>query len=218
MTLFLQCYMLRVQKEGNNMTHTTSGVKTYGYVRVSTVQQNEARQLEALKSYKLDNTYIDKASAKDMNRPQWNELKQKLKSGDRIVIHSLDRVSRSTMDLLNLIDELETLGIELISIKDNIDTATPMGKFMLTVLSAVNQLERDNMLERQAEGIAEAKKQGKYKGRQRIEADATFNGLYESYLNGKIQSKTKLAQLLNISRPTLYRMISEYEAKNSTEA
>lgn len=201
------------------MTHKkASGAMTYGYVRVSTVQQNEARQLEALKAYKLDDTYIDKASAKDMNRPQWKKLKQMLKSGDRIVIHSFDRISRSTKDLLTLIDDLENAGIELISIKDNIDTATPMGKFMLTVLSAVNQLERDNMLERQAEGIAEAKKQGKYKGRQRIEADTTFNGLYESYLDGKIHTKTKLAQLLNISRPTLYRMIDEYEAQNSTEA
>lgn len=179
------------------------------YVRVSTVEQNESRQLEALKKYEIDKWYIEKISAKDVNRPKLQQMLEFAREGDTIFVHDFTRLARSTKDLLDIVEQLKSKGIHLVSNKENIDTSTPTGKLMLTFLAGIAEFERENLLERQREGIAIAKRNGIYKGRKPI-CDDRFPGLYADYLSRKI-SKTELAKMLGVSRPTLYRMIKEYD-------
>jgi DNA invertase Pin-like site-specific DNA recombinase len=179
-----------------------------GYVRVSTVEQNEARQLEGLKKYDIEKWYTEKASAKDTNRPQLQIMLDYAREGDTIYIHDLSRIARSTKDLLDIVERLQDKRIHLFSNKENIDTSTPTGKLMLTMIGAINEFERTNLLERQREGIPVAVKEGKYKGRKEIKID-NFPVQYKRYLHREI-SKAQLAKELNISRPTLDKLIKEY--------
>ena len=139
----------------------------YAYIRVSTVEQNEARQLEAMKKYDIpeENYYIEKISGKNTNRPKLQELLAKVQAGDVIHIHDFSRLSRSVADLLKLVEELQAKGVHLISNKENLDTSTPTGKLMLTMIGAINEFERANLLERQKEGIAIAVKNGRFRKR-----------------------------------------------------
>lgn len=180
-----------------------------GYVRVSTVDQNEARQVEALKKYSIEKWYSEKVSGKDLNRPKLQEMLDFVREGDTIFIHDFSRISRSVKDLLSLIDLLEAKKVHLVSLKENLDTSTPGGRLMLTMIGAINEFERANLLERQAEGIAIAKAKGKYKGRKAIEINEAFIEGYNKYLARKL-SKSALAKELGISRPTLDKLINEY--------
>jgi DNA invertase Pin-like site-specific DNA recombinase len=181
------------------------------YIRVSTVEQNEVRQVEAMKSYKIDKTYTEKLSAKDTDRPKFQEMIEFARDGDKIYVHDFSRLARSTKDLLNIVEQLEAKKVKLISLKENLDTSTATGKLMLTMIGAINEFERANMLERQREGIAEAKKDGKYKGRKEVEVTG-FEAHYERYMKRAV-SKSALARELNISRPTLDRLIGEQQKK-----
>ena len=184
-----------------------------GYVRVSTVDQNEARQVEALKKYSIEKWYTEKVSGKDLNRPKLQEMLDFVREGDTIYIHDFSRISRSVKDLLSLIDLLEAKKVHLVSLKENLDTSTPAGRLMLTMIGAINEFERANLLERQREGIAIAKTKGKYKGRKAIEIDKSFIDGYQRYLARKI-NKLQLAKELGISRPTLDKLIEQYEQDN----
>lgn len=179
------------------------------YVRVSTVEQNEARQVEALKKYDIDRWYTEKVSAKDRNRPKLQEMLDYIREGDTVYIQDFSRLARSTKDLLDLLELMKNKGVKLVSDKENFDAGTANGKFMITVISAVNELERQNLLERQREGIAIAKREGKYRGGQvkKID-DALFNKRYEEYKSRKI-NKVQFAKALNISRPTLDRILKD---------
>ena len=172
-----------------------------GYVRVSTVEQNEARQLESLKGYDIDRWYTEKVSGKDLNRPELQKMLDFAREGDTIYIHDFSRISRSVKDLLSLIDTLEAKKVHLVSVKESLDTSTPAGGLMLTMIGAINEFERANLLERQREGIAIAKAKGKYKGRKAIEIDKSFIDGYQRYLARKI-NKLQLAKWLCISRLT----------------
>lgn len=180
-----------------------------GYVRVSTVEQNESRQLVTMEKYNVEKVFMEKVSAKDTNRPQLQELLDYAREGDTIIIHDFSRLARSTKDLLEIVELLEGKGITLISAKENIDTSTPTGKLMLTMIGAINEFERTNMLERQREGIAIAKAEGKYKGRKEVKID-NFEEYYNKYKNREI-NKTQLAKELGVSRPTLDKLIREHE-------
>ena len=182
-----------------------------GYVRVSTVDQNEARQVEALKKYGIEKWYSEKVSGKDLNRPKLQEMLDFVREGDTIFIHDFSRISRSVKDLLSLIDLLEAKKVHLVSVKENLDTSTPAGRLMLTMIGAINEFERANLLERQAEGIAIAKAKGKYKGRKAIEINEAFIEGYNKYLARKL-SKSALAKELGVSRPTLDKLINEYNS------
>lgn len=179
------------------------------YVRVSTVEQNEARQKEALEKYGIDKWFCEKVSAKDTNRPQLKAMLDYAREGDTIYIHDFSRLARSTKDLLGLVEQMQTKGIQLISNKENLDTSTPTGKLMLTMIAAINEFERENLLERQREGIAIAKKDGKYKGRKEINIP-NFEEHYQRYKTRQI-NKANLAKQLNISRPTLDKLIEQYD-------
>lgn len=185
------------------------------YVRVSTVEQNEQRQIEGLKPHNIEKWFTEKVSGKDINRPQLQEMLEFVREGDTVYIHDFSRLARSTQDLLNIVDTLTKKGVHLVSNKENIDTSTPQGRLMLTMIAAINEFERANLLERQKEGIAVAKAEGKYKGRKEINIDSdTFDMMYSKYMSREI-NKTELAKQLGISRPTLDKLIAERkEAKN----
>lgn len=180
-----------------------------GYVRVSTVEQNEARQMETMQKYGVEKVFCEKVSAKTLLRPKLQELLEFAREGDTIVLHDFSRIARSTKDLLYLVELLNCKGITLISNKEQIDTSTPTGKLLLTVIGAIYEFERSNLLERQAEGIAIAKAKGIYKGRKPVKVE-DFGQHYEAYMQRHI-NKTQLAKQLKISRPTLDKLITEYE-------
>lgn len=179
------------------------------YIRVSTVEQNEARQLEAMKSKGIEKYFTEKVSAKDTNRPQLQAMLDYVREGDTIYVHDFSRLARSTKDLLDITELLKAKGVHLVSNKENIDTSTPQGRLMLTMISAIYQFERENLLERQREGIAEAVKQGKYKGGQVKKInDKTFNQYYQQYQSREI-NKVQFAKALGISRPTLDKILKD---------
>lgn len=189
-----------------------------GYVRVSSVDQNEARQLETMEKNNVEKIYSEKISGKDTNRPQLKAMLEFAREGDTIVVHDFSRLARSTKDLLELVEMLEQKEVTLISAKEKIDTSTPTGKLMLTMIGAINEFERANLLERQREGIKIAKEQGKYKGRKKKLIDpAIFEELYNKYNNREIKTKTELAKMLNVGRPKLDRLIEEYQIKGKIE-
>ncbi len=187
------------------------------YVRVSTAEQNEARQVEALKKYDIERWFVEKVSAKDINRPQLQEVLKFAREGDTIYIHDFSRLARSTEDLLRLVKIMQEKGINLVSNKENLDTSNPTGKLMLTMIAAINEFERANLLERQREGIAIAKREGKYKGRKSITVNSVlFEEHYNRYLRREI-SKDQLANTLKISRPTLDKIINERKKNAESE-
>ena len=181
------------------------------YVRVSSVEQNEARQLEGLNKYNIEKWFTEKISAKNTNRPQLQAMLEFAREGDTIYVWDFSRLARSTKDLLDLVEFIQSKGIHLVSIKENIDSSTATGKLMLTMIGAINEFERTNLLERQREGIAIAKREGKYKGRKEVEVD-NFKEYYDRYKTRQI-NKVDLAKELNISRPTLNKLIKEYEER-----
>lgn|SRR5699024_6180966 len=182
------------------------------YIRVSTIEQNTERQIKAIKEHvKIDKWFIDKASAKDKNRKELNQLLNYIRENDTIYIHSLDRLARNTKDLLEIIETLNKQNVELYSIKENFDFNSTSGKFMVTILGAVAEFERNILKERQAEGIAIAKQKGKFKGSKPIKLnEKQFEELYFDWKRGYITQKD-ICERLNISRTTLYRRIKKYE-------
>lgn len=187
------------------------------YVRVSTVEQNEARQTEALQKHDIEKWYIEKVSAKDTNRPKLQEMLDFVRQGDTIYIHDFSRLARSTKDLLEIVELLNEKGVRLISNKENVDSNTPTGKLMLTMIGAIAEFERQNLLERQREGIAIAKQQGKYRGGQVKQIDPEmWDKAYQEYMSRKINKK-EMAEKLHISRPTLDKLIREHEAQAAAQ-
>lgn len=183
------------------------------YVRVSSASQNEARQEEALKKYNIDKWFSEKVSGRNINdREQLKAMLDWVREGDTVYILDFSRLARSTKDLLHIIEQLNEKMVNLVSLKENLDTSTPTGKLMLTVIAAINEFERQNLLERQAEGIAIAKARGVYKGRKKIEVD-NFEKYYSLYMKREI-SKSGIAKKLNISRPTVDRLIQDYKERN----
>ena len=183
-----------------------------GYVRVSTVEQNEERQIEGLEKHGIEKWYIEKVSGKSMDRPELKRMLCEIQPGDVLYVHDFSRLARSTKDLLEIVESLNKRNIHVVSNKENIDTNTNSGKLMLTMFAAIYEFERTNMLERQAEGIEIAKREGKYKscGRKKAEIDEHTESLIQSYADGTIKTKSQLAMMLNISRPTLGRILREY--------
>lgn len=182
------------------------------YCRVSTKEQNEARQIEAAKQLGIDERfiYLDKASGKNTEREQLKKMLACLRSGDEVIVESISRLARSTKDLLQLTEEFEKMGVTFISQKENINTSTPQGKFMLTIFGAIAELERECILERQREGISIAKEQGKYKGKPKIkvENEAEFIEECRKWRAGE-QTATATMNKFNMKRNTFYRRVEE---------
>ena len=178
-----------------------------GYCRVSTAEQNTARQEVLLESLAVDRVFLDKCSGKNTDRPALKEMLAFVREGDIVVVESISRLARNTKDLLGLIDTFAEQNVGFVSQKENIDTTTPTGKFILTVFGAIAELERDYILQRQAEGIAIAKANGVYKGRKPIDCP-DFDKVYEQVQSGVITA-TRGWELLAISKSSWYRRVRE---------
>ena len=179
------------------------------YVRVSTVEQNEARQIEALEKFNINKWFTEKVSAKDTNRPQLQFMLDYCREGDTIYIKDFSRLARSTKDLLEIVEFLNEKNVRLVSDKENLDTSTATGKLLLTMIASINEFERANLLERQAEGIAIAKREKKFKGGQKKKIDdKKFIELYNKYKERDI-TKVQFSEQLKISRPTLDKLLKE---------
>lgn len=175
-----------------------------GYIRVSTLEQNLDRQKLQLNEYGVDKIFQDQASGKDFDRPGFTSMNKFVREGDTIVVSDWSRLGRSTIEVINIIDDFKLRGIRLISIKENIDTNTSQGKFMLTVIAAFNEMERELIKERQHEGIQIAKTKGVYKGRQKIDKPKNFDQVYDDLKNRKISLNQALA-LTGLKRSTFYK-------------
>ena len=179
------------------------------YIRVSTIDQNTARQEEGLKPYNIEKTFIEKISGKNTKRPELQKALDFCREGDTLYVWDFSRLARSTIDLLNIAELLTSKGVTLVSIKENIDTSTPQGKLMLTLIGAIAEFERTSLLEKQREGIAIAKREGKYKGGHPKKIDkAFFEKLLKQYNERKI-NKVQFAAALKVSRPTLDKLLKE---------
>lgn len=183
-----------------------------GYIRVSTAEQNTARQFTAFEELGIKKIFSEKISGKDMNRPQLKACLDYLREGDTLYVNEYSRLARSTRDLLNIADDLDKKGVTLVSLKEKLDTSTPQGRFMLTVFAGIDQFERELMLQRQREGIAEAKAAGKYKGRKAIAKPPKWLDWYNEYVANKM-TFAQLKAATGISRALLYKWIDEEKKK-----
>lgn len=188
-----------------------------GYVRCSTVDQNPARQEQILKDFGCEKVFSDMLSGKSTDRPGLQAMLEFVREGDILYVESISRLARSTRDLLNIVDDLQKKNVQFISEKEKIDTTTPQGKFMLTVFAAMADLEREQIRQRQAEGIKIAKAAGKYQGRQPIQYDfPLFEQLYKQWKYGEITQKY-MCKKLHMSRSTLSRRIKEYLSRSNNK-
>jgi len=197
------------------LTHKKKGIikMELGYVRTSSVDQNEERQVLALisKGVEKENIFIDKKSGKDTDREAFQNMLNFCRKGDTIITESISRIARNTKDFLNTMDYLEKKQVEFVSMKENIDTSTPTGKFMLTVFSAMYELERDNIRDRQREGIEIRKAKGLYRGKAKMQIDKNeFKRVVASWRAGEITAVSAMKKL-NLKPNTFYRRVKEWE-------
>lgn len=180
-----------------------------GYIRCSTIEQNEARQLKMMEEQNAERLFIDKASGKNTDRKAFKEMMAFVRAGDTVIVESISRIARNTRDLLSIVSDLTEKGVEFVSLKENMDTTTPQGRFMLTVFGALAELERENILERQREGIEIAKSEGKYKGRKPVEVDEKrFKEVCARWRSGEITA-TAAMQEVGLKPNTFYRRVKE---------
>ena len=179
-----------------------------GYIRVSTQEQNTIRQEILMDRLGVDELYIDRASGKNAQRPELQKMMEYVRKGDTVIVESISRFARNTRDLLELVERLTGKGVEFISQKEAIDTTTPTGKFMLTVFGAVAELEREYILQRQREGIAAAKGQGRYKGRKPIEPPG-LDAVIRRWRAGELTAAEAMRKL-NLSPSTFYRKAKRF--------
>lgn len=180
-----------------------------GYVRCSTIEQNEARQLKMMAEQKAEKLFIDKASGKNTDRKAFKEMMGFVRAGDMVIVESISRIARNTRDLLSIVSELTEKQVEFVSLKENIDTTTPQGRFMLTVFGALAELERENILERQREGIAIAKDEGKYKGRKPLEIhEEQFKDVCARWRAGEVTATAAMKEV-GLKPNTFYRRVKE---------
>ena len=180
-----------------------------GYIRISTTDQNAARQELLMEQLGVDEVYIDRMSGKNTNRPELQKMMEYVRRGDTVIVESISRFARNTRDLLELVEQLSVKGVEFVSKKEAIDTTTPTGKFMLTVFGAVAELEREYILQRQREGIAIAKDNGVYKGRKPIQPPE-LEKVIVKWRRGKITAAEAMWQL-GMSRSTFYRKVKRLQ-------
>ena len=178
-----------------------------GYIRISTTDQNTARQEVLMKELGSEQVFIDRMSGKNTDRPELKRMMNFVREGDTVIVESISRFARNTKDLLELVEQLTKKRVEFVSKKEAIDTSTPTGKFMLTVFGAVAELEREYILQRQREGIAIAKQNGVYKGRKPIE-HPRFNEISSLWKSGAITA-TEAMKRLDMKPSTFYRKVKQ---------
>ena len=180
-----------------------------GYIRVSTLDQHTERQLEGIK---VNKTFLDQASGKDTKRPQLDQLMSFVRSGDTVIVHSMDRLARNLDDLRHIVQTMTGKGVRIEFVKEHLTFTgedSPMAHLMLSVMGAFAEFERALIKERQREGIAQAKKRGAFKGRRKSLSPAEVAALHKQIAAGL--SKAQVARELGISRQTLYQYLREVE-------
>lgn len=178
----------------------------FGYARVSTQDQSLSLQLDALAHYGVDQTFEEKESGKK-NRPQLDDLLKVLRKGDTVVVYKLDRISRSTKHLIELMEHFEAKGIHFVSIQDKIDTTTAMGRFFFRMLASIAELERDIISERTKDGLTAARARGRNGGRPKVDLKKIELAIkmYES----KDYSLSQIKTATGIGATTLYRYLDK---------
>lgn len=187
-----------------------------GYVRVSTKEQNTARQEIIMKEHGVEKIFIEKVSGKASfaDRTEFRALMDFVREGDIIVVESISRFGRSIKEFLDAVEKLKNKKVEFVSVKENFETGTPAGRFMIVIFAALAELEREYIHERQAEGIAVAKNEGRFNGRPPKDLE-DLEKTYQDWKNGKITA-TSASKKLGIARSTFYRRVDKYtEEKES---
>lgn len=188
-----------------------------GYIRVSTVEQHEDRQVKDLiENGKVSKVFIDKMSGKDTNRPQLKAMLDYVREGDTVVVSEYSRLARSTRDLIDIVETLKAKGVNVISMKENYDNNTPQGRLILKIFMDIAEFERELMLQRQKEGIAIAKANGKYKGRQSKQKPDDWESLKAMYMSRQI-TVSEIAKRCDVSRPIVYKWLKETPAGTPEE-
>ena len=184
----------------------------YGYARVSTADQNLDRQLDALRKYGIDKLYCEKMSGTKKNRPELDKMLAELSEGDTVVIESLSRLGRSVKNLSELMELYNAKNIRLVSLKETIDTTSPTGRLLYTILSSLAQFERDILVERTTEGLKAARARGRVGGRPKTDAKVMQKAvaLYQT----KEYSITDITDLTGVSKSALYRALKERQSGN----
>lgn len=177
----------------------------FGYARVSTEQQNLDRQLDMLEKYGVDYLYNEKMTGTKRNRPELEKLLERLTEGDTVVVESLSRLGRSTKDLIWLMETFNTKGVNLVSLKESIDTTTSTGKLLFTLMSAIAQFERDVIADRTREGLNSARARGRKGGRPRTDSDKLRKAI--KLYNTQQYSLAEIEDMTGVKRSTLYRGI-----------
>ena len=180
---------------------------TFGYARVSTEQQNLDRQLDMLTQYGVDYIFNEKMTGTKRDRPELNKLLDRLMAGDTVVVESLSRLGRSTKDLIELVELFEKKRVHLVSLKEQIDTSTPAGKLLFTLMSAIAQFERDVIAERTREGLNAARARGRVGGRPRTNEQKVRQAV-KLYQTGQY-SVREIEELTGVKKSTLYRRLDE---------
>ena len=183
-----------------------------GYIRVSTQHQNTGRQHEdfSAKGITIDKLYEEKISGKNTDRPQLKAMLQYVREGDTVYAESFSRLARSTRDLLEIVEDLTSKGVQFVSLKENVDTSTPQGRFMLTVFAGLAQLERDTILQRQREGIDLCLSEGRAYGRPTAKISDTFATHYQQWKAGKIKA-VDFMKAENLPKSTFYKLVKRFE-------
>ena len=181
-----------------------------GYARVSTQEQSLNRQIDALKANGAEKIFEEKITGTKANRPQLERMLDTLRRGDKLIVCDFSRLSRSTKDLIELVERLNKMGVELISIKENLDTTTATGKMMLTMISALVQFERDILAERTAEGLKASRARGRVGGRPKAANEATKKKALALYDANNLSNK-EIAEFAGVSTATLSRWIKEHK-------
>ena len=180
------------------------------YARCSTIEQNEARQLQTAQEIGADRVFLDKASGKNADRPELKRMLEFVRDGDTVYCSDFSRIARNVRDLLTITEQLKKKNVHFISMKEAVDTGTPQGRFMLTVFGAMAELERETILQRQREGIAIAKAEGKYKGRKKQAVDEDrFKAVCARWRSGDITA-VKAMEILALRPNTFYRRVKEF--------
>ena len=181
-----------------------------GYARVSTEEQNEARQIEYFNSMGVEKVFLDKMTGSTAARPQLKAMLEYAREGDTIYISEISRLARSVRDLLDIVEALKQKGVRLVSKKESVDTETETGRFLLTIWGAMAELERETIRSRQREGIEIAKRENKYKGRKPIEVDeAAFRAECSKWREGK-QTAQDTFKKLGLTKNVFYNFVKKY--------
>ena len=179
----------------------------FGYARVSTEQQNLDRQLDMLEKYGVDFIYNEKMTGTKRNRPELKKLLERLTEGDTVVVESLSRLGRSTKDLIWLIETFNAKGVNLVSLKESIDTTTSTGKLLFTLMSALAQFERDVLADRTREGLAAAKARDPKGGRRPVDKE-TVRKAVKLYRTGQY-TVSEITELTGVRKTTLYKNLHD---------